>query len=57
MNQHSTSEGLDPPKEPGLKGERRSFATEELDEATVERIAKTRMHARHQHLDELLKDG
>lgn len=39
-----------------LKARRQSFATEELDDATVERIARTRMHRRHRHLDAMLKD-
>lgn len=39
-----------------LKAQRQSFATEELDDATLERIGRTRMHSRHRHLDEMLKD-
>ena len=58
MIQRSTADTPDPPKEQEkLRDERQSFATEALDDATVERIARARMHRRHRHLDATLKDA
>lgn len=37
------------------KSQRRSFATAELPPATMERVAKSRMHARHKPLNKLLE--
>lgn len=38
-----------------MKASQRSFATTELSDEKVQAVAKSRMHARHRHLDALLK--
>ncbi len=39
-----------------MKAQRQSFATEDLDDATIDAIARTRMDPRHDHLNALLDD-
>ena len=39
-----------------MKAQRQSFATEELDDATVEAVSRSRMDPRHDHLNALLDD-
>lgn len=38
-----------------MRAQRRSFATDELSDAKVQAVAKSRMHRRHRPLDALLK--
>ncbi len=38
-----------------MKAERQSFATDELDEKTIQAVAKSRMHSRHRKLNAMPK--